>query len=210
MNTAYPNLKLTYFGLPGRGEAIRLILSIGGVPFENEIVSFTEWPKLKPTLPYMSLPVLTVNDQVLSQSSALARYAGALAGLYPSNDHVAALRVDDFFAYSQETADTYLASFKEQDPTKKAALLKYVADNELPLRLTTLEARLESFSQGPFVLGDKVSIADVYLYTQLRWLKSGFFASIDSSVVEGFPRITSLYEAVDNLPQVQAWYADKQ
>ena len=47
----YVRLKMfavTYFGIPGRGEVVRLMLQIGGMPFEDVLVSSKEWRDLKP------------------------------------------------------------------------------------------------------------------------------------------------------------------
>jgi hypothetical protein len=40
-------VKLTYFGGNGRAAIIRAILDYAKVPFENEVIDFKEWPKIK-------------------------------------------------------------------------------------------------------------------------------------------------------------------
>jgi hypothetical protein len=43
--------KLTYFDLHGgRGEPARLALSLGGIPFEDDRVQFTDWERRKAAL----------------------------------------------------------------------------------------------------------------------------------------------------------------
>jgi len=42
-------VRLVYFNGRGRGEPIRIILSIGNVPYDDEIVTFEEWPTIKPS-----------------------------------------------------------------------------------------------------------------------------------------------------------------
>ena len=39
---------LTYYAIPGRGEASRLALTLGGVKFTDDRVPFKEWPERKP------------------------------------------------------------------------------------------------------------------------------------------------------------------
>lgn len=39
---------VTYFGIPGRGEIVRLMLQIGGLPFDDVIISGKQWRDLKP------------------------------------------------------------------------------------------------------------------------------------------------------------------
>ncbi|TYZ68284.1 hypothetical protein PybrP1_000697 [[Pythium] brassicae (nom. inval.)] len=47
-----PTLKLTYFSVPACAEPIRLALFIGDIPFEDYRVPRSEYPSLKPSLPY--------------------------------------------------------------------------------------------------------------------------------------------------------------
>ena len=42
-------IKLTYFDGRGRGELSRLILAYGGQPWEDDRISFEQWPGLKPS-----------------------------------------------------------------------------------------------------------------------------------------------------------------
>lgn len=42
-----PAYKLTYFDGKGRGEVIRMAFVLGGVKFQDERISFQEWPALK-------------------------------------------------------------------------------------------------------------------------------------------------------------------
>jgi hypothetical protein len=43
-----PTYKLTYFNLKALGEPIRLLLSYGGVEFEDHRIEKEEWAQLKP------------------------------------------------------------------------------------------------------------------------------------------------------------------
>src|SRR4051812_10283278 len=50
--------KLTYFDAPvSRGEECRLALHLAGVEFEDDRIKGPDWPALKPTTPYGSVPV---------------------------------------------------------------------------------------------------------------------------------------------------------
>lgn len=41
-------IKLTYFNAMARAELIRLTLAAGEIPYEDNRITFEEWPKLKP------------------------------------------------------------------------------------------------------------------------------------------------------------------
>lgn len=73
----------TYFLYPGRAEAIRVALAIGGVKFEDERLSVEDWKKHdKSCTPYGQLPVLYADGQPLAQSLAILAYASTIAGLH--------------------------------------------------------------------------------------------------------------------------------
>ena len=84
--------KLVYFDIHGaRGEAARLAMAIGGVPFEDDRVKFPDWESRQPSTPFGALPVLELNGQTVAQSNGINRYVGKLAGLYPGDAWQAAL-----------------------------------------------------------------------------------------------------------------------
>jgi len=44
-----PDYKLTYFQMRARGEVIRMIFAVAGVPYEDHRIEWSEWPALKPS-----------------------------------------------------------------------------------------------------------------------------------------------------------------
>ena len=78
--------KLTYFDVHGgRAESIRLAFCLGGIPFEDERWSFAEFGQKRASLRFNAVPVLTIDGAEVTQSNALNRYVGRLAGLYPED-----------------------------------------------------------------------------------------------------------------------------
>ena len=75
-----PSYKLTYFDATGRAELTRLLFKLGGQEFEDVRVPKAEWPKLKPTMPLSTVPVLEVkvdledDVMIIPQSSSMERY----------------------------------------------------------------------------------------------------------------------------------------
>lgn len=67
------------------------------MPFDDVRVNGEEFQAMKDAgkVPYNQLPVLEVGEGTfIGQSSAILRYVGAYAGLYPTNDHVLAAVID--------------------------------------------------------------------------------------------------------------------
>ena len=58
-----PKLKLTYFDIHGgRAEVARLALIIGGLPFEDERISFQQFGETQSSMPFNAVPILNVDD----------------------------------------------------------------------------------------------------------------------------------------------------
>lgn len=90
-------LKLLYFDIPGKGEAIRLVCAYASLDLEDARVDREKFLAMKYAgqLPFGQLPVLEVNggETKLAQSGAIMRYIGKLSGLYP-NCPIKAAKVD--------------------------------------------------------------------------------------------------------------------
>merc|ERR1712211_68633 len=61
-------IRLTYFPARGRAEISRLILKHAGVKFDDIRLTGEDFAKVKPILPYGSMPVLEYKGEVLCES----------------------------------------------------------------------------------------------------------------------------------------------
>jgi glutathione S-transferase len=61
-------------------------MSLGGVAFEDRRIPVSDWPSVRDETPFRAVPVLEVDDKMITQSNAINRYVGKLAGLYPDDD----------------------------------------------------------------------------------------------------------------------------
>ena len=57
-------IKLTYFDGKARGELSRLILAYGGQPWEDDRISFENWPELKPSKYIIPIPTFQVKHLI--------------------------------------------------------------------------------------------------------------------------------------------------
>lgn len=109
-STPAPKLKMSYFNVPYMGEPIRNAFIIGGIDFEDHRVPYEDWSAMKPSMPFGSLPILTVDDdKVYSQSDAILLYAGKITGLYPRCPEKA-MKVDEILGGAYDL----LASVKDR------------------------------------------------------------------------------------------------
>jgi len=201
-----PNLKLHYFQLPGRAEATRLTLTIGGIAFEDHRFEFADWPAIKPTMPNEQAPVLEVDSVLVPQTNAILRYAGKLAGLYPT-DALAALHVDSWIDSIEDAGQTLAASHREADLEKKIAARKELQgeNGKLTWWLKKLDGRLAA--NNGLCVGDAVTIADIALFTWTSGLVCGFMEGIEKSYLDSFPHVQALRAKVAAIPAVAGFYA---
>eukprot|EP00944_MAST-04C_sp_MAST-4C-sp1_P007481 g7481.t1 len=93
--------KLQYFGVPGRGEAVRLMLKLRGDSYSDVYINTKAWrSEIKKKTKWNVIPVITLeNGQNAGMSRAILRYLGKTTfvegeTLYPTDPNEA-LIVDE-------------------------------------------------------------------------------------------------------------------
>ena len=76
---------------------------------------------------------------------------------------------------------------------------------EGPLR--TWAANTEKQVVGPYAGGSQLSIADLKLFVVIGWLKKGVLDHVPADVLAPFPKLETLFRAVQTHPKVVEWYA---
>ena len=190
-------LRLRYFPFPGRAAPIRAALRIGGVAFDDVHVPPDRFRELKAAgeLPFGSLPVLDVETPggivSAAQSNAILRFAGRRAGLYPMDDPVRALKVDEALDLGEDLYRVIGPSIDEQDAERRIAMRKILAQETLPRWAGFLERLLVANGRTGFVVGDSLSIADLKLYWVTDKLTNGTLDGIPKSLLDGFATVTA-------------------
>ena len=89
--------RLVYFSVPGRAEASRVALALSSLDWEDVEVNGETYQKMKNDgeMPWDMLPILQTQRGTLAESSAILRYAGKEAGLFPEA-HYQAAQPDEF------------------------------------------------------------------------------------------------------------------
>jgi len=150
---------LHYFPLYGRGEPIRMLLSHAGIHYNDHLISFQEWPAIKPTMPGNVIPCLElVNGKQMGETSAIMRYLAINHGYYPE---------DPLLAHkSEEILDEFQTLFENVPkpafvgPEEAAALLPVIFDDKMPKFLAAIEPHLKA---NKFIGGNKLSFADFFV-----------------------------------------------
>jgi glutathione S-transferase len=201
-----PKLVLTYFDLDGsRGEVARLAMHLAGIAFEDKRIAGKDWPAMRDSTPFQSLPVLEVDGQVIAQSNTINRYLGKLAGLYPKDDWQAA-RVDEVMDAVEDIIIMIGSTFALEGEAKKKAR-EALAAGSIAHFFRQFEARLKA-GGGEWFVENRLTVADLKCYLLVRWLKSGMLDHIPADLVDQHaPLLAKHLERVENHPAIAAYYA---
>jgi len=203
-----PTYKLTYFDTDGgRGEPARITLHAGGIPFEDERLSFAEFSKMRATTPFNALPVLWIDGAPVSQSNAINSYVGKLAGLYPENP-MQALYCDEAMGASEDLGLHIGLTFGLEGTALKEAREKLV-EGRLSTHLRGLNSLLERRG-GEYFSDGRLTGADIKVALQVRSVKRGMLDHVPADLVDRIaPALSNHYERVVNGPVVTAYYASR-
>jgi prostaglandin-H2 D-isomerase / glutathione transferase len=201
-----PKLILTYFDFDGsRGEAARLAMHLAGIPFEDRRIARSDWPALRDTMPYQSMPVLEVDGKVIAHSNTINRYLGKLAGLYPKDEWQAAL-VDEVMDAVEDISHKISSTFTLEGEARKKAR-EALAAGAIPRYLQQFEARLKA-GGGEWFVEKRLTVADLKCFLWVRWIKSGALDHIPADIVDRHaPLLAKHLERMTNHPQIAAYYA---
>jgi len=207
-----PNLELTYFNAPGRAEPVRIALFLAGLPFTDHRVDFPGFGALKASgaLPLGSVPVLDVDGQRFAQTGAMLRYIARVgqSDLYPSDAYEAFL-VDTCVDTLNDTLSNALGpSMFERDSAKKLEMRAAFVAGPLTLGCRYIEG-LIARSGGPFLLGERLTIADLVIANQILQLDSGRIDGISTETTAPYPRMRALTAAYLEHPRIVAYQAKK-
>jgi glutathione S-transferase len=79
-----------------------------------------------------------------------------------------------------------------------------LTNHDLPKYFGYLEDILNANNSHWFV-GDKMSIADIAVWSLLGWFASGVLDDIPPEILNPFERLKKLYQEVSNNPRVREW-----
>ena len=202
------NSKLTYFDIDGgRGEPIRLALSIGGIVFEDDRVLFAEFGGMRSGTPLNALPVIEIDGVVYTQSNAMIRYFGKQAGLYPGDPWQAFL-CDEAMGAMEDMMNATVRTFGLQDDHLKSAR-ETLADGLFTRCLKMLNTRLET-AGGKYFADHRLTVADLKVFVWVRSLKSGVLDHVPTDLTDKFaPLLLQHKERIGSDPGVVAYYAGR-
>lgn len=214
-------LKLIYFPLRARGEALKMLLRTSKIPYVNEIVPFADWPNLKPNVPGNQLPQLRLGSDgnYLGNSMDIALHIAKIAGppLLPADDADAECALDCWRELDKTSAPFINDPWGEATPWDARVgianpLLNFVpAETALPLIpryldgtrpwLETLSARVQRSQGGPFMGGATPHHGEFASFAICDNICS---LGGPTALSAGGPSLLAWFEAMSALPAVKS------
>jgi len=201
-----PHYRLTYFDFDGgRGEPVRIALHAAGIDFEDKRLSFAEFSEMRHNTRFHALPVLEIDGAAVTQSNAMSRYVGKMAGLYPE-DAMQALYCDEVLDALEDMNHHIGRTFGLKGDELRLAREKLV-EGWLSVFLRGL-AELLARGGGEYFAGHALSVADLKACVQTRWLRSETLDHVPADLVQRLaPGLIAHQERVEKDPRVVAYYA---
>ncbi|TKB26196.1 glutathione S-transferase [Desulfopila sp. IMCC35006] len=203
-----PRYKLSYFDIDGgRAEPIRIVFHAAGIDFEDNRISFAEFSEMRSGLRFNSVPVLEIDGAQITQSNALSRYIGKMAGLYPADD-LQALYCDEVMGALEDLTHYIVRTFGLEGEELRLAREKLV-DGWLSVFLRGLDQLLIR-GGGEYFADNRLTVADLRAFVQTRSLCSGILDYVPTDIVQRLaPGLFEHKERINADPRVKAYYATR-
>jgi glutathione S-transferase len=199
--------KVTYFDFSGsRGEEVRLAMVLAGAPFDDCRIGRDDFARIRPGLPFGSLPILEVPGHgVLVQTNAILRLIGRIHGLHPEDPWEGA-RHDAVLEACEDLRQRLSATTRMADTAEKKAARQELANDFIPRWAEGIQGLI---GQGPFVGGTQPAVADIKIYVMEKALRGGTYDDVPTKVLDGFARLQTVVQKIASHPAVLAWYAQR-
>ena len=185
--------------------ASHLALEMSGLPYEARKLDFSKNEQRSPAFlkinPKGRVPALITEHGVLTENPAILTYISQCA----PGAQLAPL--DDPFAFAQlQSFNSYLASTVHVAHAHRYRGYRWA---DLPEAIEAMRQKVpqnmrecfqlidQELLKGPWVLGEKLSVCDFYLFTIGRWLPG------DEVDIKEFPRVADHAARLQQIPAVQ-------
>ncbi|KAF8367217.1 hypothetical protein PRIPAC_85046 [Pristionchus pacificus] len=201
-----PSYKITYFPARGRAEVARQILTLAGVPFEDNRLPMDQWPAYKEKTPFGQMPVLEVDGKEIPQSYAIFRYLAKEHGFAGVSAYQRALvdaLADQHKDYTGEIASAMVV-FMGFAPGDKDALVKDVAEPARDKYFSILEKIAKGNEKNGFFIGASLTWVDLLI--------ADFVGTITSFIpghLDAFPSVLATVAKINATPKLKEWIASR-
>jgi len=205
--------------IQGRGEFVRLALAEAGADYvdigrrrgSGAVVAALERRREK--YPAFAPPFLKAGQRVIGQTANILLYLGARHGLAPKDEagrlwvHQLQLTLADFIAETHDTHHPIALALYYEDQRRESKRAAAEFWKRRPHKYLGYFERL--LEQGPYLLGRRLSYADLSLFQVIAGLRYAFPKRM-KRIERKVPRVIALAECVAKRPRIAAYLASEQ
>jgi glutathione S-transferase len=207
--------------IQGRGEFVRLALEEAGADYvdvaragkgEEKMMALLNGKRVK--RPPFAPPFLRAGKLLIGQTANILLFLGARHGRAPKSEegrlwvHQLQLTIADFVVEIHDTHHPLGVSFYYEDQKKEAKRrTQDFLKNRAPKFLDYFE-RVLTRSGGPYLLGRKLTYADLSLFQIVEGLRYAFPKAM-RRLEKKHPRVVALHDRVAVRPRIKAYIASE-
>jgi len=220
--------ELVYFDIRGLAETARVMFTVAKQEFTDTRYSFAfgtpgdfstiirpefDAAKAAGTLDASGgkVPYLEVDGKKIGQSKAIERYLAKQLGLNGSSD-IEGAQIESVSEFIADFKNAYQKVRGIEDADKKKAGMEKWFGEDLPANMKLLETAVSGMGgqPGPWLIGSKVSYADISLY-QFIAAPHGFFDDAEGAKAsfQDCPKIKAAMEAVGSMEHLQEYFKNR-
>ncbi|KAL9576668.1 MAG: hypothetical protein Q9212_006913, partial [Teloschistes hypoglaucus] len=200
-----PTIHYLDFASRGRGQVVRLMWEDAGIAYTDIRYDFDEYPEYKKTViaeknPTTTLPVIELNGKILTQSYAILRHFARQLGEYDGETEEEKYLVDMICDIGSDWRTLFVNAFFSPDKDETYPKHQETDRNRF---LKALETHLSSHDlsrQGPYVIGEKVTYADLVIYQVMH---DENLTQDERKGLQEYPRLKQLVDAFEDRPNVK-------
>ena len=210
------DLELVYFNGRGLAETSRILLALANQPYTDKRypLKVIDWKSHKFERKEFAedkasgklikslgkVPYLKTQDTVICQSKSIERYLSRKFGFMGINEEESA-QIDAFCEHIRDIKASYQIPRKLAAGVEKTEVLEEFFKITLPTKLKDIENSLEI---SDYVVGDKISLADVTLFGLVEFFdnKEGILSALPD-------RLNVIYEKIAKNPIVKNWVENR-
>jgi hypothetical protein len=212
MSLGTKRILFRHFNVGARGEAPKAMLAIAKLPFEEEVIEWSDWLQMRSDrtqFPQGTLPVMHYGDVIFGDSFSSLAFVAKVGGFVPDDPIMFAQCaqvqqcIESIYTSYNETS--FMDTMREEDPEKKKQLRGKWTDTIRTYLAIVNDIKTKNAASELHVIGSNLTYADILIYNTVCHLQCGDIDYFDSSFLHSeFPKLVAIKDHVFSNPEIAA------
>eukprot|EP00746_Dinoflagellata_sp_MGD_P007713 gnl/MRDRNA2_/MRDRNA2_115329_c0_seq1.p1 gnl/MRDRNA2_/MRDRNA2_115329_c0~~gnl/MRDRNA2_/MRDRNA2_115329_c0_seq1.p1 ORF type:complete len:218 (-),score=43.60 gnl/MRDRNA2_/MRDRNA2_115329_c0_seq1:92-745(-) len=204
-----PEYELMYWPITGLGEPIRMMFTLGGIPFKDTTPKTAEnFMDKKKSFAPMQIPILLVDGKPMDQSKSIMRYLGKIIEyegkpLYPT-DPMEAFECDNLMDLVDDMRGPLGKTFGLPDGEREAARAALIAEDGPSTKFVkVIDEKVKSRTGGTLTIGD------IYCFCITNMFRGpSFLDGFPEGSLDKYENLSAFHDWVAKQPAILEYYKD--